>query len=153
RVCPAFGGMLASPLNKIYLLCPEGAPSGRLGRKCHSIRRPAASPNVTCNAMRTFLIIISFLTLTFSCTNKTSQNGQPSENQKEKTSITSKNFSDADTLNKYIATDSLYDYGNRSFYVGRINNTDIGIVQLSDTSSVLYHKHGKSWEITDAFKY
>lgn len=94
------------------------------------------------------------LTLTFSCNTKTSEQNKLSavEQKKDAGAILTK-FSVIDSLNRYIGTDSLYESGKHSFFVGRVNNTDIGIVQISDTSSIVYHRQDRIWNVTDTFNY
>ena len=58
-------------------------------------------------------------------------------------------FSIIDTLNKYQNTDSLFEYKSHRIYTGKINDVKIGLVQTSDTTTILYQKMVGNWTITD----
>ena len=63
------------------------------------------------------------------------------------------NFSITDSLDKYSSSDSLVKFQFYSIYVAKINRENIGLVQTSDSTTLLYQKIFEKWAVTDTLYY
>lgn len=62
-------------------------------------------------------------------------------------------FSVVDSLVKYAATDSLYDFDSLLLYVGKVNKRDFGLLGSNDSTTILYQPNPEKWIATDTIAY
>ena len=83
-----------------------------------------------------------------SCQTRTTDK-KADDNQSSNIKVSETEINVIDTLNKYVATDSIFDYDSQRIYVGKANGTEFGFHSLSDTSYEAYQKLDNKWIITD----
>jgi len=100
--------------------------------------------------MKRFAIIFTLLSIV-SCNVNTSDNyADKIISDKEKNYM---GFSVIDTLNKYAASDSMFNYNFRRLYIGKANSTEFAFFTLTDTSFQVYQKLDNIWTITDTLNH
>jgi len=102
------------------------------------------------------LLTFLFITILFvSCQTKQAndkENVSRSTGYDDSTKLAEK-FSVTDSLDKYSRSDSLVKYQFYSIYAAEINGEKLGLVQTSDSTTLLYQKNFEKWTVSDTLNY
>jgi hypothetical protein len=110
---------------------------------------------VTGNTMSKLLTILCSITLIVSCHTKQANDKKNTSKIFSFTDTTelAEKFSIIDSLNKYSSSDSLAKFKFFSIYAAKINVENIGLVQTSDSMTLVYQKIFDKWTVTDTLNY
>ncbi len=115
------------------------------------VRRAAVTGNTMSKFLTIFCIIIFFV----ACQTKQANDKKNVSNIVgfvDSTKLAEK-FSIIDSLDKYSNSDSLVKFQFYSIYAAEINGENIGLVQSSDSTTLLYQKTFEKWTVTDTLNY
>jgi len=111
--------------------------------------------NVTGNTMSKLLTIFCIIIFFVGCQTKQAndkENASKISGFADSTKLAEK-FSISDSLDKYSSSDSLMKFQFYSIYAAKINGENIGLVQTSDSTTLLYQKIFEKWAVTDTLNY